>query len=84
MVSVHDGFRASFDAFRSAELRVGRLTCCVCACDLGEADDPYTDPDCRCCLRREWAEEVDDLAPTAGEVDCPTMRWLQLEGWWFV
>lgn len=33
---------------------MARLTCCVCDADLGFDDsDPYADPDCMECLRRE-------------------------------
>jgi hypothetical protein len=46
----------------------GRLTCCVCGADLGDASDPYRDPSCGECLQREaeqdWeadqAEDIDD------------------------
>lgn len=35
-----------------------RLRCCVCGADLGPADDPYRDPDCMDCLKREWEQEA--------------------------
>jgi hypothetical protein len=31
----------------------GRLVCCVCGSDLGDADDPYRDPTCGYCIDRE-------------------------------
>lgn len=37
----------------------GRLTCCVCGADLGDAEDPYRDPDCEACDRRETQAELD-------------------------
>ena len=37
----------------------GRLTCCSCGADLGDADDPYRDPDCLDCLNRENDAELD-------------------------
>lgn len=49
----------------------GRLICCSCGNDLGDADDPYRDPDCEVCLRREL-EQLDELdrAHRAG-CSCP-------------
>lgn len=35
-----------------------RLRCCVCGADLGSAEDPYRDPDCMDCLRREYEHEM--------------------------
>lgn len=35
----------------------GRLTCCVCGSDLGDAEDPYRDPSCGVCLDREVEQE---------------------------
>lgn len=35
-----------------------RLRCCVCDADLGDASDPYRDPDCMECLKREWEQEA--------------------------
>jgi hypothetical protein len=36
----------------------GRLTCCTCGADLGDAEDPYRDPSCIACINREAAEET--------------------------
>jgi len=38
----------------------GRLTCCVCGADLGDASDPYRDPDCWECLMREYENEEEE------------------------
>lgn len=43
----------------------GRLTCCRCGADLGDAEDPYRDPSCMECENREAraeAEAEDDRA----------------------
>ena len=37
----------------------GRLTCCQCGADLGDAEDQSRDPDCVVCLNREHAEELE-------------------------
>lgn len=37
----------------------GRLICCVCGCDLGDANDPFRDPDCPDCLEREFQMEME-------------------------
>lgn len=42
----------------------GRLTCCQCGADLGDADDPYRDPDCERCLKESLAAEADAEFPT--------------------
>lgn len=39
----------------------GRLTCCTCGADLGDAEDPYRDPDCSACLNRQEAEAEEQL-----------------------
>jgi len=38
----------------------GRLICCVCGADLGDAADPYRDPDCWECLMREYENEEEE------------------------
>lgn len=35
----------------------GRLTCCTCGADLGDAEDPYRDPTCMVCEERSAREE---------------------------
>ena len=37
----------------------GRLVCVACGTDLGDAGDPYRDPDCHECLRRDMEAEVE-------------------------
>ena len=37
----------------------GRLVCCQCGADLGDAEDIYRDPDCHECLDREMAAEAE-------------------------
>ncbi len=37
----------------------GRLVCCSCGSDLGDAEDPYADPACRVCLDRENEAEAE-------------------------
>ncbi|MDF1536089.1 MAG: hypothetical protein P1S46_06235 [bacterium] len=37
----------------------GRLVCCTCGADLGDASDPYRDPDCGDCLDRELRQEME-------------------------
>lgn len=37
----------------------GRLICCSCGADLGDASDPYRDPDCENCLRAEIELETE-------------------------
>lgn len=37
---------------------MNRLTCSRCGADLGDADDPYCDPDCIECLHRDLADEL--------------------------
>lgn len=46
-----------------------RLTCCVCEADLGDASDPYADPDCMDCLHRSIQADLheDDLADIQAE-----------------
>lgn len=39
---------------------MSRLTCIRCGADLGDADDPYRDPDCAACIARDAAEEVEE------------------------
>ena len=46
----------------------GRLKCCSCGSDLGDADDPYRDPACGVCLDRE--NEADAEADGLAEVRC--------------
>jgi phage FluMu protein Com len=36
----------------------GRLRCCVCGYDLGDAEDPYRDPSCPRCLDAQDAQET--------------------------
>ena len=38
----------------------GRLTCCQCGADLGDASDPYRDPDCMDCINREAQNDWDN------------------------
>lgn len=38
----------------------GRLTCCQCGSDLGDAEDAYADPSCGVCLREEMERECED------------------------
>ena len=38
----------------------GRLICCGCGADLGDASDPYRDPDCLACLHAELETEVEN------------------------
>lgn len=40
----------------------GRLTCCTCGSDLGDAEDPYRDPACALCLEAENEAEREDVA----------------------
>lgn len=37
----------------------GRLTCCGCGADLGDAEDPYRDPSCAQCERRQAIAEAE-------------------------
>ena len=48
----------------------GRLVCCVCGADLGDADDPYRDPDCTACEKRVLlsCEEASGMWDRAGSV----------------
>jgi hypothetical protein len=49
----------SLDAVTTAT----RLTCCSCGADLGDASDPYRDPDCERCAQQAINEELErDLA----------------------
>lgn len=43
----------------------GRLTCCTCGADLGDADDPFRDPTCVECLNE--AEGFDQEEENIGE-----------------
>lgn len=38
----------------------GRLVCCTCGADLGDAEDPYRDPDCGECFKRQMQQELED------------------------
>lgn len=38
---------------------MSRLTCLTCGADLGDAEDPYRDPDCLACLYRSIQEDLD-------------------------
>ena len=40
----------------------GRLTCCSCGADLGDAEDPYLDPDCEACEKRRLVAEMEQEA----------------------
>lgn len=58
----------------------GRLTCCVCGADLGDAGDIYADPDCVDCINREVEEDV--AAEEAERLaDESTVR-LEMRGQW--
>lgn len=47
----------------------GRLTCCTCGADLGDAEDPYRDPSCVECIERDMRDECEDEPSSeAGEV----------------
>lgn len=52
----------------------GRLTCCTCGADLGDAEDPYRDPDCRACLRRE-CEQYEQEAKDEGQDDPDSLNY---------
>lgn len=50
---------------------MARLKCSQCGADLGDAEDPYRDPDCMDCLRKSLLEEegdVDNYSPDRCEV----------------
>ena len=36
----------------------GRLVCCSCGADLGDAGDPYRDPSCLNCAQLEAEQEL--------------------------
>lgn len=52
-----------------------RLICCSCGNDLGDADDPYRDPDCEVCLKRQAMDEdqrdMDHEAAQDNGCSCP-------------
>jgi hypothetical protein len=58
--------------YRREQTRLGRLTCSACGCDLGDASDPYRDPDCGCCTQRE-AYDPDDEFLSDITTSCPTL-----------
>lgn len=38
----------------------GRLTCCQCGADLGDASDPYRDPACANCLQADLQADLEE------------------------
>ncbi|MDP9202346.1 MAG: hypothetical protein M3P26_10515 [Gemmatimonadota bacterium] len=52
----------------------GRLTCCVCGADLGDAEDPYRDPDCINCATNEAQAEAEEERTHNLWNDAPTER----------
>jgi hypothetical protein len=48
------------EPFTSEAPRDGRLRCCVCGFDLGDASDQSRDPDCIACLNRQEQEEEEN------------------------
>ncbi len=59
----------------------GRLTCCSCGADLGDASDPYRDPDCGDCLNRDaQAEHEADMQRDAEQANIVCPNWPDPEG----
>lgn len=48
----------------------GRLTCCSCGADLGDAEDPYMDPACGACPQKELLRELEDDGGPDDEGEC--------------
>lgn len=49
----------------------GRLTCCVCGSDLGDAEDQFMDPNCQSCEERRSREEME----IEREVEDESLAW---------
>lgn len=49
----------------------GRLTCCTCGADLGDAEDPYRDPSCGACYERDMREECEAEEPEDAPAPIP-------------
>ena len=46
-----------------------RLYCCTCGADIGDATDPYADPNCAECLEYDSSFDCEEAITEAEEVE---------------